>query len=293
MGRIYETATYVFDPLHYYWEDKNTQRAVAGVLVGVFVAALFCIELKRHGLLPAPLDGLFNQSHFQAVNIAFTLVLIIEVIGLIFTVPCSISKAVGKQLEILALILLRSSFKELSAFPEPIRVQDNMDALFRIAADGAGAILIFVIMGVYILLHRRTGEEGRPGPALYRFVAAKKIVAIVLVAIFAGMGGYNCWLFLSGRPTFEFFTDFYTVLIFSDILLVLVSQRYFPAFRAVFRNSGFALATLLMRFALTAPPYWNAGIGIGAAILAVGLTLTYNAFYVPKPGDRPKNWGRL
>ena len=43
----------------------------------------------------------------------------------------------------------------------------------------------------------------------------------------------------------------------------------------------------------SAPPYWNSGIGIGAAILAVGLTLTYNAFYLPKPGDRPKNCGRL
>lgn len=293
MGKIYEIVTYLFDPLHYYWEDKGTQRAVAGLFVGVFLASLLGIELKRHGLLPGPLGDVFQTSHFQAVNIAFTLVLIVEVVGLIFTVPCSISKAVGKQFEILALILLRSSFKELSAFPEPIRVQDNMEALFHIVSDGAGAILIFVILGVYILLHRRAGDEGKPGPALYRFVAAKKIVALLLLSLFAGMVAWDAWLWLSGAETFDFFTDFYTVLVFSDILLVLISQRYFPAFRAVFRNSGFALATLLMRLALTAPPYWNAGIGIGAAILAVGLTLTYNTFYRTKPGSPPHSWGRL
>ena len=36
----------------------------------------------------------------------------------------------------------------------------------------------------------------------------------------------------------RFFETIYTVLIFADIALVLISQRYMPSFHAVFRNSG-------------------------------------------------------
>ena len=50
----------------------------------------------------------------------------------------------------------------------------------------------------------------------------------------------------------RFFETIYTVLIFADIALVLISQRYMPSFHAVFRNSGFVIGTLMMRLALSA-----------------------------------------
>ena len=66
------------------------------------------------------------------------------------------------------------------------------------------------------------------------------------------------------------------MLIFSDIFVVIIAQRFLPCYVAVFRNSGLALATLLIRLALAAPPYWNAGLGVFAALFAVGMTLAYN-----------------
>jgi hypothetical protein len=106
---FYQGVTYLFDPLHYFWEKDATQRKVAGALAVVFLAALALIELKRIGLLPAALAGYVPCSLYMAINLAFTLVLIIEVISPIFTLPCSISKSVGKKFEILTLILLRNS----------------------------------------------------------------------------------------------------------------------------------------------------------------------------------------
>lgn len=76
-----------------------------------------------------------------------------------------------------------------------------------------------------------------------------------MLIIFLVMGGFNGWLLLTGKELFHFFQNFYTVLIFSDILLVLIAQCFQPGFRAVFRNSGYALATLLIRLALTAPSF--------------------------------------
>jgi len=277
--KIYHGATYVFDPLHHFWEKDSTQRAVAGVLIATFILAIIGIEMRRQGLTTGGWAELIPTTHYGAINLAFTLVLILEVISLIFTIPCSISKAVGKQFEILALILLRSAFKALGDFPEPITITGHEQELWIILTDGGGAVAIFALLGVYTLLRGKLDETIRGGPILFRFVAAKKIVALVILAIFIGMGFKNCSLILSGEHHFNFFQSFYTVLIFSDILLVLIAQRFLPEFRAIFRNSGFALATLLIRLALTAPPYYNVCIGIGSAVFACLLTLVYNTFY--------------
>lgn len=279
MMEIYKYATYVFDPLHHFWEHDRTQRTVAAILVFVFILALAVIEFKRQGWLTGHLASMVPTSHYMAINLAFTLVLILEVISLIFTLPCSISRAVGKQFEILALILLRSAFKALADFPEPITITGHEKELWIILTDGGGAIAIFALLGVYSLLRYKLDETITGGPTLFKFVAAKKMVALVMLIIFIGMGIKNISLFLSGGHPFNFFQNFYTVLIFSDIMLVLIAQRFLPQFAAVFRNSGFALATLLIRLALTAPPYYNVAIGIGSAVFACLLTLVYNAFY--------------
>jgi hypothetical protein len=81
-----------------------------------------------------------------------------------------------------------------------------------------------------------------------------------------------------GEPATSFFEVSYTVLIFNDVLIVLISLRYSLTFNVVFRNSGFAVATVLIRLALAAPPYLNALLGLGAAFFALGLTFAYNMF---------------
>ncbi|MBU1247326.1 MAG: hypothetical protein KKB70_01400 [Proteobacteria bacterium] len=290
MNRIFTAATYIFDPLHSFWESDRNQRAVAGVLIAVFLSTLVAIELKRQGLLPVWLDALPTKSHFYAVNVAFSLVLILEVISLIFTVPCSISKSVGKQFEILALILLRGTFKKLIELPEPIDISGHTDVLFTIGADALGAVAIFALLGVFRVMIRQDSGM-KKGEMLFRYVAAKKIVALALLGIFIGMGIGMLWDLYTGGDTHDFFGAFYTVLIFSDILLVLIAQRFLPRFRAVFRNSGFALATLLIRLALTAPDYWNVILGVSAPVFAVLLTLVYNQFYAPK--DEIRNEGYM
>ena len=68
------------------------------------------------------------------------------------------------------------------------------------------------------------------------------------------------------------------MLIFSDIFLVLFSHTYQSAFKSVFRNSGYALATLLIRFALAAPAFYAPLIGVSAMIFAYGVALATDAF---------------
>jgi len=62
------------------------------------------------------------------------------------------------------------------------------------------------------------------------------------------------------------------------VLVVLVSLRYSSTYHVVFRNSGFAIATVLIRLALIAPAPINALLGVSSALFALGLTVAYNAF---------------
>ncbi len=285
MYRVYDWTTFVFDPLHARWTSDSTHRTVAGVLIGVFLAIIGLVELNRCDLLPGSVGLLVGTNRFLAVNVAFTLLLILEVVELIFTLPCSTSKSMGKQLEVMSLILLRDAFKELSLFTEPLNVMDNLVPLQKLVAQGLGAFAIFVLLGAYSrLVKKRASIKG--GVPKYCFVAAKKLVAVVLLVLFAGLGGSNVFLALTDQTHFNFFSEFYTLLIFSDILLVLIAQRFFPAFRIVFRNSGYALATLVMRLAMAAPAYYDSLMGTGAALFVVALTLAYNAYFAPSEGEQ-------
>ncbi|MBI4805168.1 MAG: hypothetical protein HY795_08025 [Desulfovibrio sp.] len=283
MQSLYELSTNIFEPMVRFWEDPKTERTISASLVIIFLASLAGIELKRQGLLPAWMASFTPDHHFHAVSVAFSMVLIMEVIGLILILPCSFSKAMGKQFEILSLILLRNSFKELVNLPEPIHITADWTPILHIVANGVGALVIFGLLGVYDRLQQPQRKLARSGHARYAFIASKKIVALILLGVFAALGVRAIWEGLVHKPTFDFFDTFYTVLVFADILLVLLSQRFIPGYLAVFRNSGYALATLGIRLALAAPPYYNTLLGIGAALYAVGLTWTFNRL-----SDRPE-----
>ena len=277
MPTFYEIATNLFDPLHSFWEHPKTRRVVAVIQVMAFLVGIGGIELNRQGLLPPELARMTPISHFYAINLAFTLVLIQEVVDLIFVLPCSVTKSLGKQFEVLCLILLRDAFKELVHLHEPIILVEAVPVLLPMLADGAGALLVFWGLGMYYRRHR-SRAQGRKGPWLYPFVAMKKFLAFVLLLFFLVFGFWVAWSSARDGVVHEFFAVFYTALIFSDIFIVLLSHTYQPAFRSVFRNSGFALATLLIRFALAAPAYYAPVLGVSAMLFAYGVSVAGDVF---------------
>jgi len=288
LDRLCEAITYFFDPLHHWWESEGLHRWAAVVLVAVYLAALIGIELARQGWLPEILAIHTPHNHFHAVNLAFSLVLILEVVSFLFTLPCSFSKALGTQFEILALILLRNAFKELSMLGEPITVGADLTPVLHIAASGFGSLILFALLGLYRRIQPRRKKETLSATALYRFVATKKAIALVLLGIFVTFGLTNLAKTLTGVPHVEFFPFFYTLLIITDILIVLVAQIFWPSFHAVFRNSGYALATVFIRLALAAPPLWDVGLALLAMIFAIALNLVWDRIFTGFPAQRPE-----
>ena len=84
-----------------------------------------------------------------------------------------------------------------------------------------------------------------------------------------------------------FFENVYTILIFADILMVLVAQRFLPNFQALFRNSGYVIATLLMRISFAAPAYFDTLVGVIAAGYALLLTWAVSAMRPKTESEKP------
>jgi hypothetical protein len=278
-GRLLVRTGRLFDNLEKRWERLSTQKNVASILVTVFVFGLALVEFRRQGWLPTRLEDQIPTNHFVAILFPFTLLLLAEVISLVFALAQSVAIAVGKQLEIMSLILIRQSFKELTYLPEPIvwdlSSTELTTRVLYIVSDAAGAILIFGLLVVYFRLQVHVPISEDPDERS-SFIGAKKLIAVLLLGSIVIIGIDVTWFWLQGADIPSFFEIFYTVLIFADVFLVLISLRYSNAYPVVFRYFGFAVATVLIRLALTAPRVVDAGLGVIATLFAITLTWLYN-----------------
>ncbi|MFP4229005.1 MAG: hypothetical protein ACLFTE_09280 [Salinivenus sp.] len=269
----------VYDAFAAWWEGPAARRLVAQVLIGGFFVSLLLIEANRQGWLPADVGQAVSTNHFVAIDVAFTLFLVVELIGLIVGLATSVADTAGKQFEVFSLILLRQSFKELVNFSEE-PIQWTLDGVGReavqlVMVDATGALLIFATMGLFYTLQRHQPITESVAEQR-RFVRWKKLIANVLLVVLVGLG-INTLLGPFVEPLGgPFFDAFYTVLIFSDVLIVLVSLRYSVTYHVVFRNSGFAAATVMIRLALAGPRYLDAALGVAAALFNVGVAAAYN-----------------
>ncbi|NTU81465.1 MAG: hypothetical protein HGA45_19140 [Chloroflexales bacterium] len=282
MNRLFAAISRLFDRMDAAWESQRARHIVADTLIVSFVGALVMIEAQRRSLLPPALATILPTNHFYAVDFTLQLVQIIGLVGIIFGLARSVANTVGKQLEILSLILLRGAFRELTAFDEPMTWAKARPAILPIMALATGALVMFVILRFYYRAqrHQAIADDFQN---LAGFVATKKVVALGLLLAFISIGIYTLQQYLVAGRTISFFGDCYTVLIFSDVLLVFVSMHYSSTYHVVFRNTGFAIATVLIRVAVIAPAPFNALVGIGSTLFALGLTVAYNTFASAPP----------
>lgn len=278
MDVLFRYSTWAFDAFEEWWEGPQARRWVAYILVGGFLISLVLIEASRLGQLPPSLASKVPTNHFVAIDVAFTLFLVVELIGLVAGLATSVADTAGKQFEVFSLILLRRSFKELVEFEhEPIEWTFDMgrEAVQFVVVDATGALLIFLTLGVFYTLQRHQAITHSAAEQRH-FVAQKKAVANILLLVLAGLGVYAVVDPLLAGKGVPFFNTFYTVLIFSDVLIVLISLRYSATYHVVFRNSGFAAATVMIRLALAGPRYMGTALGVVAALFNLGVAAAYN-----------------
>ena len=267
----------VFDSLKLYWENKKSLHVISIILVFTFIACSLLSVLVINDFISL---GSFNDNFknpFFSIEIVFTILLIVELFGLIFVLPKSVANSVGKQFELLSLIFLRDAFKEFSHFGAKLEWFEIKDSFINMLIYGFGAIVVFSIIGLNNKIQKHikltTTEEEQT-----QFIRLKKLLALALLIAFAIIGFRDLKVLIESGTYLHSFHDFYTVLIFSDILIVLIALRFTINYYKIFRYSAFVLATILIRLSLSLYPYYDVIVGVIAALFVLALTITYNYF---------------
>jgi hypothetical protein len=265
-----------FDAFQNAWESERAVTARAVILVIVFLGSILIIELKRRGMLPEGVSAVIpDVNHLAAIGWAVSVLLIFELVALALSFARSVANALGAQLEVYSLILLRDAFKQLSAFEEPIEVAGHWNDVFSMIADSLGALGLFIIANGFSRLQRHRPIT-RSATSQQRFVNIKKMVCLALLGILAWLLIYDAYsIATTGRPL-RLFDIFFTTLVFVDVLVALISLGFSRSHPVVFRNFGFALVAVLLRLALASDAFYRPALGVGAGIVAVGITLAYN-----------------
>ena len=279
LKKCFEIVNFVFDKTEEFWESSRFKSFVAIFLFVVFILVSFAVLMKYYGYLPENLAAMLPNGIFYPIRLTFSILLVYEVLSMIFNLKYSVSNALGKQIEILSLIILRDGFKDLVYFDNPFSLQTNLKPLTVMLSDIFGAVIILIILGYYYKIQSHipiTSNEDEQ----YSFVTVKKCLALLILFHAAVLGVQSLLGLHQGAKYYNFFDSLFTFLIFTDILIVLLAIRYTSNYYTIFRNSGFAITTVLIRIAITAPEYYRAAIGIIAVIFAFVTTWAYNKFRI-------------
>lgn len=275
----------IFESLKQYWENKKSLHVISIVLVITFiVSTLISILVINDFISLGSFDSSFKNPFFS-IEIVFTVLLIVELFGLIFVLPKSVANSVGKQFELLSLIFLRDAFKEFSHFGYNLEWLQIKESFINMMIYGFGAIIIFSIIGWNNKIQRHikltSTEEDQT-----QFIRLKKLLALALLVAFLAIGFWDLKVLFETGTYLHSFQGFYTVLIFSDILIVLIALRFTLNYYKIFRYSAFVLATILIRLSLSLYPFYDVIVGVIAALFVLALTITYNYFLKNIPEEK-------
>ncbi len=275
LNNILQLTDSLFFRLTSFWKNSLTHKMISTVLVIVF---LVCILLSVFTIMDWGHLGQFDaqfSNPFFAIEVAFTLLLIAELFSLIIVLPKSVAKSVGKQFELLSLIFLRNGFKEFSHIANDFLWVDIKDEVIGMLIYAGGALSIFAIMG-YVYKAQKHIKLTDIEKDQTKFVSMKRLLALMLLGSFLLIGIVDIYALIVDGHYNHSFHLFYTVLIFSDILIVLIALRYTLNYYKIFRYSAFVLATILIRISLSAEEHYNVAIGVAAAFFVFLLTVVYN-----------------
>ena len=258
-----------------------------------FVVHLLLILLKNQGILIFPMaqqDLLLDP--IAAIYTPFSLILVYEVYLLLFYLPRSFTSCVSKQFEIISLIVIRKIFKDIPQMDlmgDWMASQHNLELLI----DLTGFLLLFLMIFLFNKGKMRLSKRPVEDPRLKRFISSKKIVSLILLLVLSIMScvTFGTWIMdilqntQVGKLDGIFFNQFFTLLILADVVILLISFRYTEEYSKLIRNTGFIIATILIRLSFSAEGYLSILLiltGVGFALLILQI---YNAMENPKEGQ--------
>lgn len=290
--------------------SENSKRLIEKL---VFVTALagFFLHLLGIGMQHLGWFGVSGsvtgfESPIDALYTPFSIILFYEVYCLIYYLPKSITIYIGKQFEIIALITIRGIFDELSKLSHTSHLEDifaSPDFLYSMLT----ILILFLLIYLFYLRNQKSIRVDKNSPGLppglpkkkKRYVTAKRVLALLLTILFVVMVLFNMveWLFIdhsllgffqqTKMATETFFSDFFMVLILTDVLVLLFSFAINDDFPKVMRNSGFVVSTTLIKLSFNVEGVANHLLVVMAVLFGTLMLRLYKMYRrIELPDDK-------
>ena len=249
-----------------------------------FIIHLLIIFLKNYGFIDlSHIDSKLLSNPISALYTPFSFILIYEAYLLIFYIPRSFTTAIGKQFEIISLIVIRKIFGDIPLVNLQSSWFDNQYNL-QLIYDLVGIIVIFFL--IYLFRKAKDNLPKKPvSEKLDRFIASKKLLSITLLPILIAicvLSFYN-WISTSLiTNTFDqdlnylFFNEFFTLLIVVDVFILLISFQYTERYSQLIRNTGFIISTILLRLSFSAVGLSSILLIISGILFGLLILVIYN-----------------
>ncbi|MEM9850237.1 MAG: hypothetical protein AAF847_20260 [Bacteroidota bacterium] len=269
---------------------ERSERIILSIAIASYIIHLLIILSVNQGWIA--LESEFTGDPIAAIYTPFSFILVYEVYLLIFYLPKSITIYIGKQYEIITLILIRRIFKDIANIELSsnwFKIKDDVQFTYDILASLALFYLIYVF---YRQIKRRNyvsiKKENKVGKDIRYFVNLKRVIATALVPILIIMACFSFYnwavdaMFTAESDLKDindiFFDEFFTLLIIVDVLLLLASFYYSHEFYKIIRNSGFVISTILLKVSFSVSGIVNIVLIIGAVIFGLSMLFIHNQY---------------
>ncbi len=251
--------------------------------ITLFLIHLLAIMLLKWGIIPIGYlpENIFGHP-FCALFSPFSILLIYEVYLLIYYLRKSYTRSVAKQIEIMALIVLRNNFKDIGNLIQGHSPLINSDLI----KDLAGFIGLLILSTLFNKL--ADNRKQSRVELTQRFIQLKLRLSVLLfwLLLVISIYSFSFWLrdivnYKSGtitlqNPSHIFYGEFFTILTMVDVILLLSSAKNLTNSMLVIRNSGYVLSTLLMRISFEFQGWERIITILLGASLAVFMLWIYN-----------------
>jgi len=273
---------------------EKSERVILWIALVSFIIHLLIIGLIHFNIITINEPSNLLKNPIAAIYTPFSFVLVYEVYLLIYYLPRSISTYISKQYEIIALIIIRRLFKDLSdlSFSSNwFNIKNDLQFTYDLLASVLLFYLIYLFHVQRTRVYRTIKNNESHFSSISKFITAKKWIASALVPILLVIAIYSFlnWSISIFQPivgnaiSFKninniFFEQFFSILIVADVILLLFSFFHTDEFHKVIRNSGFIISTILIRISFSVSGIINNILIVSAVLFGLSMLFIHNKF---------------
>jgi hypothetical protein len=273
---------------------EKSERVILWIALVSFILHLVIIGLIHFNIIVIDEPSNLLKNPIAAIYTPFSFILVYEVYLLIYYLPKSTSTYISKQYEIIALIIIRRLFKDLSDLtlsPDWFNTKNDLQFTYDLVAS----VLLFYLIYLFHIqkskVYRANETSEAHSLSISKFINAKKWIATALVPTLVVIALYSFFNWSIGifQPlesnaiSFQninniFFEQFFNILIIADVILLLFSFFHTDEFHKVMRNSGFIISTILIRISFSVSGIMNTVLIVSAILFGLLILFIHNKF---------------